>query len=341
MNDTEKKRAKSIYELYGIAKFGINPKKFNQLDGDLNNQIKGSMDLIFFNKLIPQNFGDYMISFTIIIIFSFIFSRQYILNFFHVARSDWQNYKCDPRIMPYSGYVKKNEDSTEFISTGDNFNECIEPISKYMAQSNFDPFNDVVNMDLSNLVDTLNQSASELQGSLNQLKDQINNIMSMISLEDNKKNTQTNKATNQNMSMMLTMNALFQSISNVVTGTNLSIQSILTYIYGFFEGALVLLSIFIVTFSSLGGLILSISQGLLITGSVLTPPPFTTAFGIAILANVPILTAIGFTFLMVALAFLAIFIAVVITMLMYAEFLKTVFNIDVQGRKTSTPPSPI
>ena len=341
MNNSEKKRAKSIYELYGIAKFGINPKKFDQLEGNLNEQIKGSMDLIFFNKLIPQNFGDYIISFTILLIFFIIYSRQYILNFFEVAKSDWENYKCDPRVMPYSGYIKKNENSTEFISTGDNFNECIEPISKYITEQQFGPFNSIVNMDLNNLIDVLNSSISKLQGSINKLKDSINNILSMISFEENKKNEESSKAFHMNMGTMLKSNALFKSISDLVKGVNISIQSVLTYVYGFFEGALVLLTTFIVGFTILGGSIQLLALYLGITAVILITNPFTAAASPPVMATVPVMTAISFTFYAMAVAFLLIFIAVVVVMLMYADFLKAVFNIDVQERKTSTPGSPM
>ena len=341
MDHKEKERSKSLYELYGIAKFGINPKKFKELNGNIDDQIKGSMNLIFFNKLIPNNYGYFIVSFTIISVFLYIFSRQFILNFFEVAKSDWENYKCDPRVMPYSGYIKKNEGSTEFMSTGDNFNECIEPISKYIAEKNFNPFLSVVNFDLTNLTNAMNASFEKLQSSMNKLKDLTDNIISMLSIEENKKNEENVKVQQTNLSTMLTANALFKSIADLVTGVNISIQSILTYVYGFFEGALVLLTLFIVAFYVLGSLIISYALGMSILGMGLLTNPFTAAASPAVFAQVPIMAAIAFTFIGVAAAFFLIFLAVVIVMLMYSEFLKTVFNINVQERKTKTPNSPL
>ena len=83
--------------------------------------------------------------------------------------------------MPYSGYVKKNEGSTEFLSTGDNFNECIEPISRYIAMQKFQPFESVVSFDLTSLTQSMNSSFEKLQSSMNKLKDMTNNIISMLS----------------------------------------------------------------------------------------------------------------------------------------------------------------
>lgn len=341
MDNIEKERTRSLYELYGTAKFGINKTKFDKLEGNLDNQIKDSMKLIYYNKLVPQNYGYYIISFTIITAFFIVFSRQFVLNFFETAKSDWENYKCDPRIMPYSGYVKTNEGSTEFMSTGDNFNECIEPISRYIAMQKFRPFESVVSFDLTSLTQSMNSSFEKLQGTMNKLKDITGNIISMLSVEENKKNEETQEVQQIGLSSMLSVNALMKSIADLVTGVNVSIQSLLTYIYGFFEGALVLLTLYIVGFYIIGSVLASVALGVNILGLALLSNPFTLAAAPGVLANSPILAALSFTFLGVAFAFFLIFLAVVIIMLMYAEFLKFVFNVDVHSRKTSTPQSPL
>lgn len=341
MDNIEKERTKSLYELYGTAKFGINKTKFDKLEGNLDNQIKDSMKLIYYNKLVPQNYGYYIISFTIISVFLIVFSRQFVLNFFETAKNDWENYKCDPRVMPYSGYVKKNEGSTEFLSTGDNFNECIEPISRYIAEKKFGPFQSVVSFDLTSLTQSMNSSFEKLQGAMNKLKDMTNNIISMLSIEENKKNEETQQVQKIGLSSMLSVNAFMKSIADLVTGVNVSIQSLLTYVYGFFEGALVMLTAYIVGFYIIGSVLASVALGVNILGFGLMTTPFTIAAAPAVLANSPILAALSFTFLGVAFVFFLIFLAVVIIMLMYAEFLKVVFNIDVHSRKTSTPESPL
>tara|TARA_Y100001970_G_C14227307_1_gene856475 strand:+ start:144 stop:1169 length:1026 start_codon:yes stop_codon:yes gene_type:complete len=340
MDNKEKKRVKSLYELYGIAKFGINPLKFNEIDGNLNNQIKNSYNLIYNNKLITQNNGYYIISFIIITVFLIIYSREFVYNFFEYAKNDWDNYKCDPRIMPYSGYIKKNENSTEFMSTEENFNECIEPIAEYYAKKKFSPFENVVSFDLTSLTETMNSSITDIQASMNNLKDISSGILSMISTKENDKNNEASKVQNETLGAMLTTNALFKSISDLMLATNISIQATLTYIYNFFEGALVLIALLMVPFMVAGAGCIYAGTICGIAGTILLTNPFTVAFGPPVLAQMPILTALGFVFIAVAAAFFCLFLAIVIVMLMYAGFLKEVFNVNVQSRKTKTPNSP-
>lgn len=140
---------------------------------------------------------------------------------------------------------------------------------------------------------------------------------------------------------MLLSNAMFKTISDLVIGTNISVQAILTYVYGFFEGALVMLTIFVVGFTVLGGGIQLLALYFGITAAILITNPFTAAASPPVMASVPIMTAIAFTFYTLVFAFLCIFIVVVVIMLMYAEFLKAVFNIDVQARKSPFPDSPL
>ena len=151
---------------------------------------------------------------------------------------NWDIYKCDPRIIPYSGYIKKSDDKTEFESTGENFNECLIPISKYMASLQLDPFKNVVS-DFKNVSSSLNNSITNLQLSLNNLKDYTDSILNQYSDKENDKNKQTLKSSNYNLDSYLKMEAFMESLTNLYIGTNITLQSLMTYIYTFFEGALV------------------------------------------------------------------------------------------------------
>ena len=137
---------------------------------------------------------------------------------------------------------------------------------------------------------------------------------------------------------MLTANALFKSISDLVTGVNISIQSVLTYVYGFFEGALVMLTLFIVAFAILGSLLISYAIGMSILG-VDFYRTFTAAASPAVLAQVPIMSAIAFVFIGVAAAFFD-FPCRCYNNVNVCRILKGCIH-DVQSRKTSTPMSPI
>ena len=102
------------------------------------------MDIIFLNNLKTNNFSYYIISFIIIILFIFIYLREIINEFIQHGKDNWSEYKCDPRFIPYGGYIVKNDNKTEFESTEENFYECIKPITQKSIEKSFNPFNDLV-----------------------------------------------------------------------------------------------------------------------------------------------------------------------------------------------------
>lgn len=339
-NIDEKKTVKSIFKIYGSEKFNLNKKDFDLLTGSINDQISKSINLIYSKKKKVDNFGYYIVSIIIITCFSIYFLKSTVNNFFKHAENNWDMYKCDPRIIPYSGYIKKYDDRTEFESTGDNFNECLIPISKYMASLQLDPFKNVIG-DFQNISSSLNNSITNLQSSLNNLKDYTESILNMYTEKDNDKNKQAVMNFNNNLDPYLKMEAFMESLSNLYIGTNITLQSLMTYIYTFFEGALVLLTLFIIPLTILGGLITSIGLGLVPTGLSLLAGLITAPFGGAVVSYGIFVLALGLTILVTAFAFFVIFLVVVVMMIMYKGFLNEVFGINVDNKKTNTPGSPL
>lgn len=73
----------------------------------------------------------------------FLFTLVVILYtrvFLSIDSVNWDVQKCSPKYIFYSGYIKRNPNSTSLNSTIDNFNECIV---KYNNQGN-DPFSDIL-----------------------------------------------------------------------------------------------------------------------------------------------------------------------------------------------------
>ena len=77
------------------------------------------------------------------------------------------------------------------------------------------------------------------------------------------------------------------------------------------------------------------------TGIALSAAVITAPFGGPILSYGVICLALGLTILVTAFAFLVIFLVVVVMMIMYKGFLNEVFGINVDNKKTKTPPSPL
>ena len=311
MSVKDKERIKSLYKLYGTAKFKINPEKFDSVTGNQNSQIKDYMDIIFLNNLKTNNFGYYIISFIIIILFIFIYLREIINEFIQHGKDNWSEYKCDPRFIPYGGYIVKNSNKTEFESTEENFYECIRPITQKSIEKSFNPFNDLVSgvnegaNNLSSNVNKFSDSIKDIQETLNKVKEKTTGIIGKLFEEENNKNQAVTSSSNDSLGSMKKLDALVKSINQLFVGANYTTQSTLTYIYGFFEGALVLISIFFITFISLSfGILVIISYltGLGI-GTSLIFPPATIPGGVSIIAAAYGLMGFFLIFVGVSVAF--------------------------------------
>lgn len=357
MSDKGKERIKSLYKLYGTAKFKINPKKFDDVTGNQNSQIKSYMDIIFYNNLKTNNFGYYIISFSIIIIFIFIYLREFINEFIEHSKENWSEYKCDPRFLAYSGYIVKNENRTEFESTEDNFYECIKPLTEKSVYANFDPFSDLisgiksgVNLGSKALVAGTNalaanvtrfsDSIKNIQGAINSIKEQALSIVQDLFEEEDNKNQAVTTSSNNSLDLTKKINALAKLLNQIIIGGMYTSQSTLTYVYAFFEGMLVVLSIIIVSLIIIAGLMLYFGGVIGATGIGISAFLPTIPVGLGLISQAGAFFMILVTLAAVIMALICLFIAVVAVMILYKGFLKVVFGINVQDRKTKTPKNP-
>tara|TARA_X000000950_G_scaffold278909_2_gene370606 strand:+ start:273 stop:1319 length:1047 start_codon:yes stop_codon:yes gene_type:complete len=346
MSDKGKERIKSLYKLYGTAKFKIDPKKFDDVTGNQNSQIKSYMDIIFHNNLKTNNFGYYIISFSIIIIFIFIYLREFINEFIQHSKENWSEYKCDPRFLAYGGYIVKNENRTEFESTEDNFYECIKPLTEKSITANFDPFNDLISgiksgsNSLAANVGRFSDSIKNLQTAINSIKEQALSIVQDLFKEEDNKNQAVTSSSSNSLDLTKKINALAKLLNQMIIGGMYTSQSTLTYVYAFFEGMLVVLSIIIVPLIIVAGIMLYFAGAISATGAALTAFIPTIPAGMALISQGTKLFVIFALLAIIILALICLFIAVVAVMILYKGFLKVVFGINVQDRRTKTPKSP-
>ena len=365
-------RKKSILELYGLSKYNIEKKYFEKILLEENNtseQINSYINLLESTKIKINNFYDYLISFFIILIFSIIYFTQYIFNFFEKTKEEWDNYKCDPRVIGYGGYIQKNPGRTEFESTEDNFWDCIEPTIRRRYELSFSPLYDLVSGAASTASDvtentsdvastgvvntendtTTNTSLNDLTNNTSELNLNVSSDSNLTSSEiftslgvvENdiqKNNSQMNKKTKIFNKLLNLLSLIFNVLNISILGLGKTLESGLVFIYQFFEGMLIILAILIIGFMIIGGSIMAVCISLGVTSVALMVAVLTAPAGVAIASYVPALLVIAFVFFAISLAFLIIFLIVVITMLLYKEFLEGVFNINLVGRKTETPP---
>ena len=363
----ENLRKKSILELYGLSKYNIEKKYFEKIllqEENTSKQINSYINLLESTKIKINNFYDYLISFLIILIFSIIYFTQYIFNFFEKTKEEWDNYKCDPRVIGYGGYIEKNPGRTEFESTEDNFWDCIEPTLRRRYELSFSPLYDLVSGAATSVSDTTDAGTGVLDTendtiynpSLNDLTMDTSVLNQQLGSDSNlstnaifealgyveedraKNNSQMNKKTKIFSNLLNLFSSIFYVLNVSILGLGKTVQSGLVFIYQFFEGMLVILAILIIGFMIIGGCIMAVCISLGVTSIALMVAVLTAPAGTSIASYVPALLVIAFIFFALSLAFLIIFLIVVITMLLYKEFVEGVFNIKLIGRKTKTPP---
>jgi hypothetical protein len=229
---------------------------------------------------------------------------------------------------------------SEFESNNEYVKECLEPVVRHIATyKNESIYNSINGNNFS--INKLTSAATNLMNKLSSLKGIISSSLDKFNSQNQHKNTEQSKLNYHLLDIGKKQEALVNSLGTSMLGVYTSTQSALTYVYNFFEGALVMLTILIVGLVITGGLLLLLSSsfyglGLAFLGSFflsyLAPPMFIYA---------TVLFSLGVACLVTAFAFFCIFLAVVIIMLIYAGFLKEVFGIRVNARKTSTPATPM
>ena len=315
----------NIAKMYMVEKYGADKKN---LAG------KGIQNILNKTPKKVLNANSYYISFSIIITFICIFTYSSWLSFKIYARSNFNKYKCDPRTMLVSGYIKPKDGKSAFESNYEYVEECVEPVVKHIATyKNVDIMNNINSDKLT--MSKLTGAATNLMNKVSELKNQISDSLDSFNLKNINKNTEQQKLNYYLLDIGKKQEALVSTVGTKMLGIYISTKSGLTYVYNFFEGALVLLTILIVGLVITGALLISASYAASAAAAfAFFMAPFFIALSIT-------LFGLGGACLISAFAFFCLFLAVVAMMLLYAGFLKEVFGIRVNSRKTKTPDSPM
>ena len=89
--------------------------------------------------------SDIIIAIVLLIVFIYLIIYFLIVNNIQSLKTDWENNKCNPAYMPFAGMINNTStDTSNFQYSLNNFNNCIQGISKEAAQEAMKPVNDLV-----------------------------------------------------------------------------------------------------------------------------------------------------------------------------------------------------
>ena len=75
-------------------------------------------------------------------------------------KADWVNQRCNPKVMPFAGFINKPDDKTITEFTGENFTYCTQTILSNLTGVVVQPFQFLTNFLLSifqGLLDAINK----------------------------------------------------------------------------------------------------------------------------------------------------------------------------------------
>ena len=89
--------------------------------------------------------SDIIITIVFLIVFIYLIIYFSIVNNIQSLKTDWENKKCNPAYMPFAGIINNTSaDTSNFQYSLNNFNNCIQEISKEAARDAMKPVNDLV-----------------------------------------------------------------------------------------------------------------------------------------------------------------------------------------------------
>lgn len=91
--------------------------------------------------------GDIILAICIIAVVSYLFMYLTILNNIQPIKKNWAKERCNPFYMPFAGWINNDsKNMSNFQYTLNNFNSCIQSMSKEMAQYSLDPISYLINV---------------------------------------------------------------------------------------------------------------------------------------------------------------------------------------------------
>jgi len=141
----------------------------NQPPINVNNNVNNNLDYAgmseYVNELYDKlsyydMYGSTIMVFIIItLVVFFLYGYFQIMRVREEVAGDWQNQRCDPKYIPFAGFITHPDGTTPFEYTSENFQYCIQDLQKGVAGEAMQPLNYLV----SGVTGALNIISSSIQ----------------------------------------------------------------------------------------------------------------------------------------------------------------------------------
>jgi hypothetical protein len=146
---------------------------------NINNSIK-QINKIYDKLTYFDLYGTSVLCFIIISIIVFlVYSYSVVMLNSSAIKDDWVNQRCNPKVIPFAGFINKPENQSIIDYTGDNFSYCIQDILTKITGYAVQPFNYLINF-LSSIFDELKQAINIIRDFLSSIRTKFGEIAEEI-----------------------------------------------------------------------------------------------------------------------------------------------------------------
>lgn len=118
-------------------------------------------------------YGSTIMIFIILTLFVFyVYTYCKVMQIKEDVASDWSNQRCNPKYMPFAGYITHPEGTTPFEYTAENFQYCIQNIQNDVTGQAVQPFNYLIS-GVTGMLSTIGESTQKTREFLDLLRQRI------------------------------------------------------------------------------------------------------------------------------------------------------------------------
>ena len=184
MSLNTKENAKEIgANKIGANKIGANKIGANKIDAkgiDTDDNMYTKINKLYSNSGYMSRYGSDVWAAAVMCGIVLMFTSYYIfVDAVEVLRSDWDNRRCDPLVLPFAGFIHKPTDQSNFAFTSTNFNDCVIGMLKEISEIAFQPLYFAVDV-LNEAILHINKAFQKLRVLTYSLREQFDSITTQV-----------------------------------------------------------------------------------------------------------------------------------------------------------------
>lgn len=118
-------------------------------------------------------YGSTIVIFILLTLFVFyVYTYFKLMQIKEEVANDWSNQRCNPKYIPFAGYITHPDGTTPFDYTAENFQYCIQSIENDVTGSAVQPFSYLINAS-TGMLNMISETTQKIRDFLNLLRQRL------------------------------------------------------------------------------------------------------------------------------------------------------------------------